>query len=59
MTTKYCIVNKEGIGKTGPYVIFDGWLYETPEQAQEAMNKDSYFSKYPNKYVIAEVEYEE
>lgn len=58
--TKFCVVNKEGIGKTGPYAIFDGWLFDSVEQAQAAMDKDSYFrSKHSGKYVIAKVEYED
>lgn len=56
---KYCVVNKDGIGKTGAYAIFDGWLFETPEQAEAAMESEAYFRKNRGKYAVAKVEYEE
>lgn len=59
MVTKFCIVNKVGIGKTGPYVIFAGWLFDTQAQAHEALHKEAFYSKHPDKYTIAKVEYED
>lgn len=57
--TKYGIVNKVGISNSGAYIVGNGWLYDTQTQAHQFLQADPYFSKHPEKYTIAKIEYED
>lgn len=54
--TKYCVVNKVGIGGSGAYVVFQGWLFDTKERAQQDLDKYIPKSQRGN-YAVAEINY--
>lgn len=53
---RYCVVNKVGIGGSGAYVVFQGWLFDSKEKAQQDLDKYIPKSQRGN-YAVAEVNY--